>query len=101
MADQTLTFDTHPVKEHDQLVFKEVTLGTGETTILVDCQGKVRLCAIAHPAAAEGTTVTVKANVPFTAGDALQTITGLTITLTAGEVTPLPFSDWFWQDQVE
>jgi hypothetical protein len=99
MADQTLTFDAHPVAQNDQLVFAEVTLGVGETTIEVDCQGKVRLCAIAHPAGAEGTTVTVEQVVPFTAGDALLDISGLSVTVAAGEVTTLPFASWFWQDK--
>lgn len=98
MADLELSFNG--VAQGDQVAFVEGELGIGETTIEVDTGGEVRLASVAFGTGFEGASITVKQVVPWAAGDANANINGLTITPVAGEVVPLPFSDWYWPGKV-
>lgn len=98
MADLELAFNG--VGERKQIAFVEGELGIGATTIEVDLNGKMRLCAIAFGVGFEGASITVKQEVPWAAGAAAQVINGLTVTPVAGEVVPLDFSDWYWPEKV-
>jgi hypothetical protein len=98
MADLELSFNG--VQERDQIAFVEGELGIGETTIEVDTGGEVRLCAVAFGAGFEGASITVKQEVPWSAGAADHTINELTITPVAGEIVALDYADWYWPGKV-
>ena len=96
MADLEVAFASSPVVEGEQTAFVEGSLGNTETTIELDLAGEVRLAAIAFEAGFEGATITVSAVVPWEAGNANAEVDGLTITVEAGKVVPVPFTDAFW-----
>jgi hypothetical protein len=96
MADLELAFESSPVADGDQLAFIEGVLPDTKTTIELDLAGEVRLAAIAFESGFAGATMTVAAVVPWASGDANHIITGLSITVSAGEAVPVPVSDFFW-----
>lgn len=100
MADLTLAFGASPVKTGEQIAFIEGALESGETTIELDLKGNVRLSAIAFEAAFAGATITVKAVVPWASGDLEQLINELTISIAAGEIVSVPYSDFFWPSKI-
>jgi hypothetical protein len=100
MADQTLAFAPSPVVEGEQTAFIETALLSGETTVELDLAGGVRLAAIAFEAGFAGASIVVSVHVPWTASPGDLPINGLTISVAAGEVVPLPFVDAFWPGKV-
>jgi len=79
-----------------ETVFGEVSVPIGEDTIEVDISGDVRLAAIAFEAGFAGASVTFKTAVPWASADVDQEISGLTLTVQAGKVVTIPFSDMFY-----
>jgi len=100
MADLEIAFASSPVKHGEQIAFIEGSLGTGETTIELDLDGDVRLAAVAFEAGFAGATMTVKAVVPWASGDLEQIINELTISVVAGEIVKVPYTDFFWPNKI-
>jgi len=99
MADLEVAFASDPVVEGEQTAFIEGTLPDTKTTIELDLGG-VRLAAIAFESGFAGASMTIKAVVPWEAGDANALIEGLSVTVSAGNVVPVPFSDFFWAGKI-
>lgn len=100
MADIAVAFASSPVVEGEQTAFVEGSLGNGETTIELDLAGEVRLAAIAFEAGFEGASIVVSAVVPWAAGDANQEVVDLPITIVAGKVVKIAFSDAFYLPKI-
>jgi len=92
MSSVTITCDYDPIPDGEDTGFLEVSLPNGCDTVVIDVP-LARVAALAFGAGFEGGTITVKATVPWAAGDAVATVTGQTITVTAGEVVPLEYKD--------
>ena len=100
MADLELAFDYAPVAAGNQLAFVEGSMAIGDTTVEIDCGGRVRPAAIAFGTGFEGASITVSIVVPWAAGDSSMILSDITITPSAGEVVALPFSDYFWPQKI-
>lgn len=87
---------SYPSPTNQATTFAEVEVGIGEDTIELSIAGDVRLAAIAFEAGFEGASITLKTTVPWAAADVVQEINGVTVTVEAGEVVTIPFSDMFY-----
>jgi hypothetical protein len=100
MADLAVAFASSPVEGGEQTAFVEGVLPDTKTTIELDLGGNVRLTAIAFEAGFIGASMTISAVVPWEAGDDNALIDGLSVTIVAGKVVPLPYSDYFWPPKI-
>jgi len=100
MADVAVAFAASPVVAGEQTAFVEGVIGNGESTIELDLGGKVRLSAIAFESGFAGAVMTVKATVPWAAADVEQLVDGFTITVKAGEVVQVPYTDTYYLGKI-
>lgn len=99
MSALNVSFADQPVSGSGRTAFAEGILTNGDDTIILDLAG-YRLSAILCPASSDVTTFTIKPYVPWANGEAAVELDSVTLTVVAGKLVAIPFTDSYWWPKI-